>query len=184
MTSLHTAFALACAAVLATAALGKLRSRSNQSRLLLEAIGIPSRVARTVAPAAIPIELMVGLTLSLGVLPLATSTVAAALGIVFLGVQLRSFHRGVNLRCACFGSAGFTEIRAFGALRALIVLVTALAAATTAPGSMAGSAPILSAPWGPLAALCTAALLLALTLAEQVVYFEQHRVRPLPEAAR
>jgi hypothetical protein len=122
--------------ILLVAAAAKLRAYADLPDVL-RGYGIRATLARPAAFALVLSEALVGVLLLSGLVPLAATLLAVALGLVFVGAVARMRLRGVTrLRCGCFGAAErsttFLLARA-GAFLALAGLAAA-AAAFGAPG--------------------------------------------------
>ena len=131
---MDVALRLGVGIVLLAAAAAKVRSRADLPDIL-RGYGIGAGLARPAAVALVAVEVVLGLLLLAGVVPLAVSLASVGLGLVFVGAVARVRAAGVQrLRCGCFGTAerstGFLLARA-----AAFTGLAGLAAAATAYGA-------------------------------------------------
>jgi protein-disulfide isomerase len=128
------------AAVLATAAVGKLLDRAG-TREAARALGAPEPLSGPIALALAPLELATAAGLLAGATAPWAALLALALLVVFSAAIARALARGAHPACRCFGDIGRAEIGpatlarngALAALAAVIAIVTLRTDPATAP---------------------------------------------------
>jgi len=102
--SLALVLRLALAAVFLFAAYSKLRQPWLLFAMAIDAYGLlPQWAVLTLARTLPWCEMVVGLLLLTGFWLRQTAVMASGLLLVFFGVMLRSYVRGLQIDCACFG---------------------------------------------------------------------------------
>jgi hypothetical protein len=183
VTALYAGLAAATATTLLWAGLAKLAARKPMSLELLSGLGVRHGLASAIAWATAPLELLLGAAVLSGAAPLVTSALAVGLGVAFLGVQVPALRRGLDAPCGCLGALDRGRVSRLSLLRAAAFLATAACALASADRTPLLRTPAASFPWTPLGVLGAAAVLASFLLLEEVAYFEQHRVRQLPNVS-
>jgi uncharacterized membrane protein YphA (DoxX/SURF4 family) len=122
---------VALAAVFVYAAWSKLRQPWLLFAMAIDAYGLlPQWAVMTLARALPWFELSLGLLLLTGFWLRQTATAASALLVVFFAVMLRSYTKGLQIDCACFGFGEAISLKTLlrdGLLVLSSVALTALA---------------------------------------------------------
>ena len=122
---------VALAAVFVYAAWSKLRQPWLLFAMAIDAYGLlPQWAVMTLARALPWFELSLGIFLLTGIWLRQTATAASALLVVFFAVMLRSYAKGLQIDCACFGFGEAISLKTLlrdGLLVLSSVALTALA---------------------------------------------------------
>lgn len=87
---------------------------------------VPSKVALLIAVVLPWLELLLGISLSMNLLPLGASVGAAALGVGFLGAQASVLARNLIVPCGCFDMTGGEAVGTMTMIRTGVFLAAAI----------------------------------------------------------
>lgn len=143
----------------------------------LAQLGVSRKTAYRIPAFVGPFEIVLGLLALAGFAPVATAGVMAALGCLFVALHLRGQARGVTAPCACLGSSRTTRLHV-SLVAACFLVIASIVAAITGDEVFLRTA---GGTWSVVGAVCAFALLGSLALVEEVLFFEENRVRPIQQ---
>jgi uncharacterized membrane protein YphA (DoxX/SURF4 family) len=128
---------VALAAVFIYAACSKLRQPWLLFAMAIDAYGLlPQWAVMTLARALPWFELALGILLLTGFWLRQTATVASALLLVFFAVMLRSYTKGLQIDCACFGLGEAISLKTLLRDGLLVLSAVVLAALAFSPRAL------------------------------------------------
>ena len=137
----------------------------------LRGFGVGPRLARPVAAAVPPFEVVLGSLLLAGLATRAAALAVLALLVVFSAAVGRVLVRGESVDCGCFGAAAARQVGPGTLLRNLVLATLAAVAAREAAWT---------APWGPPGRVLPVVLVSAGVVAAAAVVGHLDRLRAAP----